>query len=144
MPDLTTLGKVIGGGLPVGAYGGRAAIMDQISPLGPVYQAGTLSGNPVAMAAGLAMLKALGERPQDDLSRASTRLPPSWSPASPQAAQRRRSRGHRQPGRQHVHLVLYRSRRSSTGRPPRPATPNCSAASIAACSTPASGFPVAV
>ncbi len=58
-PDLTTLGKVIGGGLPVGAYGGSAALMDQISPLGPVYQAGTLSGNPLAMAAGLAMLKTL-------------------------------------------------------------------------------------
>ena len=59
-PDLTTLGKVIGGGLPVGAYGGPALLMDQISPLGPVYQAGTLSGNPLAMAAGLAMLRALG------------------------------------------------------------------------------------
>jgi glutamate-1-semialdehyde 2,1-aminomutase len=58
-PDLTTLGKVIGGGLPVGAYGGPAALMDQVSPLGPVYQAGTLSGNPLAMAAGLAMLKTL-------------------------------------------------------------------------------------
>ncbi|HEX9627710.1 MAG TPA: glutamate-1-semialdehyde 2,1-aminomutase [Acidiferrobacterales bacterium] len=56
-PDLTTLGKVIGGGLPVGAFGGRAAIMDRIAPDGPVYQAGTLSGNPVAMAAGLATLK---------------------------------------------------------------------------------------
>ena len=55
-PDLTTLGKVIGGGLPVGAFGGRADIMDKIAPLGPVYQAGTLSGNPVAMAAGLATL----------------------------------------------------------------------------------------
>jgi glutamate-1-semialdehyde 2,1-aminomutase len=58
-PDLTTLGKVIGGGLPVGAYGGPAVLMDQISPLGPVYQAGTLSGNPLAMAAGVAMLKTL-------------------------------------------------------------------------------------
>ncbi|MCH6554173.1 MAG: glutamate-1-semialdehyde 2,1-aminomutase [Acidobacteria bacterium] len=56
-PDLTTLGKVIGGGLPVGAFGGRAQIMDHIAPQGPVYQAGTLSGNPVAMAAGLATLK---------------------------------------------------------------------------------------
>jgi glutamate-1-semialdehyde 2,1-aminomutase len=60
-PDLTTLGKVIGGGLPVGAYGGPATLMNQISPLGPVYQAGTLSGNPLAMAAGLAMLKTLGK-----------------------------------------------------------------------------------
>jgi glutamate-1-semialdehyde 2,1-aminomutase len=55
-PDLTTLGKVLGGGLPVGAFGGRREIMEQIAPLGPVYQAGTLSGNPVAMAAGLATL----------------------------------------------------------------------------------------
>jgi len=58
-PDLTALGKVIGGGLPVGAFGGRAEIMDQLSPLGPVYQAGTLSGNPLAMAAGLAQLRKL-------------------------------------------------------------------------------------
>jgi glutamate-1-semialdehyde 2,1-aminomutase len=58
-PDLTTLGKIIGGGLPVGAYGGKAKIMDFTSPAGPVYQAGTLSGNPLAMAAGLAMLKYL-------------------------------------------------------------------------------------
>ena len=70
-PDLTTLGKVIGGGLPVGAFGGKREIMEKIAPLGPVYQAGTLSGNPVAMAAGLATLEeiaqpgfftALGER----------------------------------------------------------------------------------
>ncbi|MFO1008032.1 MAG: glutamate-1-semialdehyde 2,1-aminomutase [Planctomycetaceae bacterium] len=58
-PDLTTLGKIIGGGLPVGAYGGRADIMDHISPVGPVYQAGTLSGNPLAMASGLATLRTL-------------------------------------------------------------------------------------
>jgi glutamate-1-semialdehyde 2,1-aminomutase len=59
MPDLTTLGKVIGGGLPVGAYGGRRDLMEQVSPAGPIYQAGTLSGNPLAMAAGLAMLEGL-------------------------------------------------------------------------------------
>ena len=56
-PDLTTLGKIVGGGLPVGAFGGRAEIMDMLAPLGPVYQAGTLSGNPLAMAAGMAMLR---------------------------------------------------------------------------------------
>jgi glutamate-1-semialdehyde 2,1-aminomutase len=59
-PDLTTLGKIIGGGMPVGAYGGRADLMRMIAPEGPVYQAGTLSGNPVAMAAGLATLRAAG------------------------------------------------------------------------------------
>jgi glutamate-1-semialdehyde 2,1-aminomutase len=58
-PDLSTFGKVIGGGLPVGAFGGRAEIMDYLAPLGPVYQAGTLSGNPVAMAAGIANLQEL-------------------------------------------------------------------------------------
>lgn len=58
-PDLTVLGKIIGGGLPVGAYGGRRALMEQVAPLGPVYQAGTLSGNPLAMAAGIATLDAL-------------------------------------------------------------------------------------
>jgi glutamate-1-semialdehyde 2,1-aminomutase len=62
-PDLTTLGKIIGGGMPVGAYGGKKEIMDFVSPVGPVYQAGTLSGNPVAMSAGLAMLQHLNENP---------------------------------------------------------------------------------
>jgi len=59
--DLTTLGKVIGGGMPVGAFGGKREIMEQIAPLGPIYQAGTLSGNPIAMAAGLAQLQVLSE-----------------------------------------------------------------------------------
>ncbi|MBO9701333.1 MAG: glutamate-1-semialdehyde 2,1-aminomutase [Sporocytophaga sp.] len=63
-PDLTTLGKIIGGGMPVGAYGGKKEIMDFVSPAGPVYQAGTLSGNPVAMAAGLAMLNYLNTHPE--------------------------------------------------------------------------------
>ena len=61
-PDLSCFGKVIGGGLPVGAFGGRAEIMDYLAPLGPVYQAGTLSGNPLAMAAGLAQLRELDQR----------------------------------------------------------------------------------
>jgi glutamate-1-semialdehyde 2,1-aminomutase len=63
-PDMTTLGKIIGGGMPVGAYGGKKEIMEFVSPAGPVYQAGTLSGNPIAMAAGLTMLKYLHERPE--------------------------------------------------------------------------------
>lgn len=63
-PDLTTFGKIIGGGMPVGAYGGRKDVMKLIAPSGPVYQAGTLSGNPVAMAAGLAQLKLLQETPE--------------------------------------------------------------------------------
>jgi len=72
-PDLTTLGKVIGGGMPVGAFGGRRDIMEQIAPLGPVYQAGTLSGNPVAVAAGLATLAATEAPGFYDALAASTR-----------------------------------------------------------------------
>jgi glutamate-1-semialdehyde 2,1-aminomutase len=73
-PDLTTLGKIIGGGLPVGAFGGRAEIMSRIAPEGPVYQAGTLSGNPLATAAGLAMLRLLDDELYTRLERATTRL----------------------------------------------------------------------
>jgi len=74
-PDLTTFGKIIGGGMPVGAYGGRRDLMQQIAPAGPIYQAGTLSGNPVAMAAGLAMLE-LVQTPgfHDDLAAATAAL----------------------------------------------------------------------
>ncbi|MDP2299663.1 MAG: aminotransferase class III-fold pyridoxal phosphate-dependent enzyme, partial [Actinomycetota bacterium] len=59
MPDLTTLGKIIGGGFPVGAFGGKREIMEHLAPIGPVYQAGTLSGNPIAMVAGLALIAEL-------------------------------------------------------------------------------------
>jgi len=62
-PDLTTLGKILGGGLPVGAYGGRRDLMERMAPSGPVYQAGTLSGNPLAMSAGIAMLQEIARRP---------------------------------------------------------------------------------
>jgi glutamate-1-semialdehyde 2,1-aminomutase len=75
-PDMTTLGKIIGGGLPVGAYGGRADIMNQVAPAGKVYQAGTLSGNPLATAAGMAQLRYLHEHPEvyEQLEATSARL----------------------------------------------------------------------
>jgi glutamate-1-semialdehyde 2,1-aminomutase len=75
-PDMTTLGKIIGGGMPVGAYGGRAEIMDNVAPAGRVYQAGTLSGNPIATAAGMAQLRFLNEHPEiyQQLEQTSARL----------------------------------------------------------------------
>ena len=74
-PDLTALGKVIGGGLPVGSFGGKQHIMDQLAPMGPIYQAGTLSGNPLAMSAGIALLNALiKENPFDALELASSEI----------------------------------------------------------------------
>lgn len=73
-PDLTTLGKVIGGGLPVGAFGGKADIMDQLAPTGPIYQSGTLSGNPLAMTAGLALLQTLDDEFYTELEENTTRL----------------------------------------------------------------------
>ena len=85
-PDLTTLGKIVGGGLPVGAYGGRADVMDSISPVGPVYQAGTLSGNPLATASGIAMLRTLQEQnPYDELEARTTRLVQGLSKAAIEA-----------------------------------------------------------
>jgi glutamate-1-semialdehyde 2,1-aminomutase len=74
MPDLTTLGKIIGGGLPVGAFGGKAEIMDHIAPVGDVYQAGTLSGNPLATIAGLTMLRSLDDALYDGLAEATRKL----------------------------------------------------------------------
>ena len=75
-PDITTLGKIIGGGLPVGAYGGKKEIMDMLAPIGPVYQAGTLSGNPLAMAAGITMLKLIRDTPDfySELERKAAKL----------------------------------------------------------------------
>jgi glutamate-1-semialdehyde 2,1-aminomutase len=74
-PDLTTLGKVVGGGLPVAAFGGSREVMEQVAPAGPVYQAGTLSGNPLGMAAGLAQLRVLArERPYESLERRTAQL----------------------------------------------------------------------
>jgi glutamate-1-semialdehyde 2,1-aminomutase len=80
VPDLTTLGKIIGGGLPVGAYGGKREIMSMVSPSGPVYQAGTLSGNPLAMSAGLATLKIIrDENPYPALEKRSAYLADSFA-----------------------------------------------------------------
>ena len=74
-PDLTALGKVIGGGLPVGAFGGKQSVMDQLAPLGPIYQAGTLSGNPLAMSAGIALIETLvKDSPFDKLEKASSEI----------------------------------------------------------------------
>ncbi|MDH5470374.1 MAG: aminotransferase class III-fold pyridoxal phosphate-dependent enzyme, partial [Gammaproteobacteria bacterium] len=85
-PDLTTLGKVIGGGLPVGAFGGRRDIMEKIAPLGPVYQAGTLSGNPLSLAAGLTTLRlATADGVHDQLDKAASRLTNGLQAAADQA-----------------------------------------------------------
>jgi glutamate-1-semialdehyde 2,1-aminomutase len=73
-PDITTLGKIIGGGLPAGAYGGSSEIMDHIAPDGPVYQAGTLSGNPLAMSAGLSVLNRLNDDLYKKLENISSRI----------------------------------------------------------------------
>ena len=111
-PDLTTLGKVIGGGLPVGAYGGRRDIMQLVAPAGPMYQAGTLSGNPLAMTAGIETLKELQK-------------PSAWHQLELRSAQLedglarrgRRGRGRYdvQSGGHDVHHVLYRSTRDELG-----------------------------
>jgi len=85
-PDLTCLGKIIGGGLPVGAFGGRADVMDKLAPLGPVYQAGTLSGNPLAVTAGLAILKLLKEsNPYEQLERLGSKLEKGFRAAAAEA-----------------------------------------------------------
>jgi glutamate-1-semialdehyde 2,1-aminomutase len=85
-PDMTTLGKIIGGGMPVGAYGGRKEILSKVSPLGPVYQAGTLSGNPVAMASGIATLKTLRDtKPYAKLADYTTKLCAGLSDLAAQA-----------------------------------------------------------
>jgi glutamate-1-semialdehyde 2,1-aminomutase len=84
-PDLTCLGKIIGGGLPVGAYGGRADLMDLVAPAGPVYQAGTLSGNPLAMTAGLWCLDRLKPRLYRELAALGTRLAEGLADAAREA-----------------------------------------------------------
>ena len=84
-PDMTTLGKIIGGGLPVGAYGGRADVMALVSPSGPVYQAGTLSGNPLAMTAGIWCLDRLTPKLYRDLAALGTRLASGLADAAREA-----------------------------------------------------------
>jgi glutamate-1-semialdehyde 2,1-aminomutase len=85
-PDLTCLGKIIGGGLPVGAFGGRADVMDHVAPLGAVYQAGTLSGNPLAVRAGLTVLRLLKEiDPYEELDRRAAKLEQGLSDAAAEA-----------------------------------------------------------
>ena len=112
-PDLTCLGKIIGGGLPVGAYGGRADIMDMVAPAGPVYQAGTLSGNPLAMTAGLWALKRLTPRLYKDLARRGSMLAAGFADAA--RARRRAAAGQRV--RIAGDAVLHRHRRCATTTP---------------------------
>ena len=93
-PDLTALGKIIGGGLPAAAYGASARIMDHVSPVGPIYQAGTLSGNPLAMAAGLATLRVLrDEPPYERLEALPLGWPTAWTAPRPTPACRTSSSG---------------------------------------------------
>ena len=133
-PDLTCLGKIIGGGLPVGAYGGRADLMELVSPAGPVYQAGTLSGNPLAMTAGLWCLEeAVAEVLQVTRH---ARRPACRGP------RRRRARCRRRPPGERVRIaadaVLHRSPRSAISRRRRARTPSITRRSFAACSPAAS------
>ena len=107
LPDLTTFGKIIGGGLPVGAYGGPAHIMDMVAPLGPVYQAGTLSGNPLAMAAGLATLRYLRSH-KSTIYTGLEILSCTVDRRSYRSRQGRRRAALLQPRGIDVHLVLYR------------------------------------
>ncbi len=131
-PDLTTFGKIIGGGMPVGAYGGRREIMEKVAPSGPIYQAGTLSGNPVAMAAGLAMLDLI-QAPgfYEDLERKTT-LARRW-PAC--GRDRNRHAIQHEPRRRHVRPVLHRMHKWTRIHRPRPATSPHSIASSTPCST---------
>jgi glutamate-1-semialdehyde 2,1-aminomutase len=80
LPDLTILGKIVGGGLPLAAFGGRAEIMERLAPIGDVYQAGTLSGNPLATAAGLAVLERLDDSVYEELERRGARLEAGLAP----------------------------------------------------------------
>ena len=137
-PDLTCLGKIIGGGLPVGAYGGRREIMDLIAPSGPVYQAGTLSGNPLAMAAGLATLRAAGQPGfYDRLEELGER----WRRGHGRSRLCWEQTLHHKPGRLDGEHLLHRGSRNGlrARRPPR--TPGRSRTSSGTCSPAASTWP---
>ncbi len=130
-PDLVTMGKVIGGGLPVGAFGGRAEVMAQLAPLGPVYQAGTLSGNPLATAAGLATLALLDDSAYDRLAatvRPTLRRAERGVPRSDRTA-----RGH--PGSEPRRRVRRPGRSRTTTRGPSRSTNAATPPSSTACST---------
>ena len=105
-PDLTTLGKIVGGGLPVGAFGGRAEVMDFLAPLGPVYQAGTLSGNPLAMAAGIATLGHLLEH-RAEIYPQLEKTTAAIADGVARIARRSGDCADDQPRGQHVYVVLY-------------------------------------
>ena len=132
-PDLTTFGKVIGGGLNIGAYGGRRDVMQQVAPLGPVYQAGTLSGNPLATAAGLAALDLLDAAAYATLT--AHRRAPGRRP--PRRVRRGRHRGGRAAGRQPRRPLLLRRgpgrlRRARSAPTPRATPPSSTPCSTAA------------
>ena len=117
-PDLTTMGKIVGGGMPIGAYGGRADIMDHVLPAGRVFQAGTLSGNPLATAAGIATLRLL----RDDPPYAAARSPggPTGSGTCTALRPTRRNAAHDRTRRQHDDAVLQsreRGHRLGRGQP---------------------------
>ena len=135
-PDITTLGKIVGGGLPVGAYGGRADVMDHVLPAGKVFQAGTLSGNPLATAAGCATLRALrDDPPYERLEALSRRLEAGLREAA-QSSGRRRAPA--RPRRQHDDAVFRRAAGHRLADRPAAATQHASPTTSGACSTAAS------
>ena len=139
-PDLTCLGKIIGGGLPAAAYGASAEVMSHVSPAGPIFQAGTLSGNPLAMAAGL-------DNPALAQAREPLRVPrPPRRPARggpPPGRDRREGPALRPAGRQHDHPLLHRRARSTTSTTRSAPTRPSSAASSGSCWPGASTSPAA-
>ncbi len=138
-PDLVTLGKIVGGGLPVGVFGGKRQFMDQLAPLGPVYQAGTLSGNPLAMAAGIATIGYLQEHAARCLHAARSKIPRGRRGRCPGS---REGRDFRSPPTASAPCGHGSSRAapSRTTSKPRNPTRLPSAASTARCSSRESGF----